>query len=86
MYAFTPNPFLPKVLAKMQADQASMILITTLWPQQSWYPHILLLSQDMPTILPLFPHLLSQTLMDEGQLFHQDNTTLPLVVQDQGFS
>jgi hypothetical protein len=78
-YAFSPLPLLPKVLAKIIADKASMILVAPLWPRRLWFPQLLLLSCDIPRILPLIPKMLSQILIGQGTLLHPDTTTLKLV-------
>ena len=77
-YAFPPIPLIPRVLTKLQTDKASMILVAPMWPRRPWFPQLLLLSCDVPRILPLSPHLLSQTLQ-AGVLYHQNTTTLRLV-------
>ena len=79
MYAFPPLTSMPKVLSKIRANQASMILIPPLWPQQSWYLHILHLSKDMSMFLPLSPQLLTQTLYGRGAAVSPGHYQPPLV-------
>ena len=78
-YAFPPIPLIPKVLTKIRTDRASTILIAPMWPRRLWYPQLLSLSCECPRVLPLFPKLLSQVIMDQGKLLHPDTTTLRLV-------
>lgn len=53
-------PFSPtrRVLQKGLIDQATLILLTSEWKTQSWYPQLLKLSIQSPLILPKIPNLL----------------------------
>jgi hypothetical protein len=76
VYAFPPFPLLPKVLQKVQEDQAMMILIAPNWPRREWYPCLLELMIDYPWQLPIIPNLISQ---DQGRHIHPNLSTLQLV-------
>ena len=57
-YAFPPFSLLPRVLAKILNDEASVLLIAPVWPTQSWYPLLLQLLIDLPIRLPRQDNLL----------------------------
>ena len=40
-YAFPPFSLLPRCLQKMSQDRAQGVLITLLWPTQTWFPVLL---------------------------------------------
>ncbi len=58
-YAFPPFDLLPRVLKKVQTDQASLALIAPVWPSQPWYPLLLELLAQAPCLLPDLPNLLT---------------------------
>ena len=61
-YANPPWNLIGRVLAKLQQHQdTQMILITPLWPSQSWYPVLLDLLIDPPRLLPEMEDLMLQT-------------------------
>ena len=51
-YAFPPFILLSWLLAKVQRDQATMILVCPLWPAQHWFPQLLNLLIDFPRLIP----------------------------------
>ena len=67
-YAFPPFSLIGRVLRKIEADQAKVILVTPAWQGQAWYPTALRLSVMNPILLP----------QDERLLQHQ-GITHPLV-------
>jgi hypothetical protein len=78
IYAFPPLPLIPRVLAKVRLERASMILIAPLWSRRPWFPLLLDLSCDSPRLLPSSPRLLSQHFPQSGVLYNQDTATLRL--------
>lgn len=59
-YTFPPLPLLPQVLHKIGGDKATVILITSCWPKQFWFPSLLCMSTRPPVLFPTFPNLLTQ--------------------------
>ena len=51
-----PIVMLPRILKKIREDQATCLLIAPNWPAQTWYPLLLQLLIDIPTILPMSEH------------------------------
>ena len=58
LYAFPPFSMIGKVLLKVKAEEAYVILITTSWPAQPWYSQILELSVTKPLLLPQSSNIL----------------------------
>ena len=52
-YAFPPFNMIMKTLTKVQADQATGVLICPLWQTQPWYPKLMLMLASIPLLLPL---------------------------------
>ena len=50
-YAFPPFASIPKCLAKVCKEKASLVLVCPWWPAQSWFPLLLELASDAPRIL-----------------------------------
>lgn len=59
-YAYPPTKLIPRVLSKVQADRATIILIAPRWATQSWYPTLLRLLTAPPVELPIVEGLLTQ--------------------------
>ena len=57
-YAFPPFSLIGRVLKKVQADNANLIIITPAWQTQSWYPTLLQMSVQHPLLLPSTSDLL----------------------------
>ena len=51
-YAFPPFNIIGKVLAKIQKDQASGILVVPYWSTQPWFPQAVRLLVKFPLLLP----------------------------------
>ena len=66
-YAFPPFPILPRVIRKVQRDQAELILVAPWWPTRAWFVPLLHLLIENPICLPLLPDLLTQR---KGNLWH----------------
>ena len=60
-YAFPPFCIINKCLQKVVEDKAEGILIVPKWASQSWFPRLLQLLIDVPTVLPQSEHTLIQT-------------------------
>lgn len=52
LYAFPPFSILSRVIRKVEADHAELVLIAPIWPTQPWYPRLLQLCVDYPRTLP----------------------------------
>ena len=47
LYMFPPFSVIPRILQKIQMDQAEVVLVAPIWKTQTWWPHLLkLLCQD----------------------------------------
>ena len=57
VYTYPPPALLPRVLEKTQRDQCELILIATHWPQVMWFPLLLRILAQSPTILGYYGHL-----------------------------
>ena len=57
-YAFPPFCLISRCLAKIMKDQASLIVVTPVWPNQPWYSQILEMLIDQPILLPPMRELL----------------------------
>jgi hypothetical protein len=51
-YAFPPFSIIGRVLHKIMADKATVLLIVPLWPTRPWFPQALQLLADIPRLLP----------------------------------
>ena len=51
-YLFPPFAMIPRCLAKVYKDQATVVIITPTWQSQAWYPSLLEMSIDLPILLP----------------------------------
>ncbi len=58
-YVFPPFSIIPRCLAKIRREEATIILICPVWTSQPWFPLLLELACDVPRILPPGRHLLS---------------------------
>ena len=75
-YAFPPFCLIMGVLAKLREFGGKLILVTPLWPTQSWYPTLLDMSLSLPVPLPMSKNLL---LGPQGEIHPLIlNTTLQL--------
>ena len=61
-YAFPPFALIPKCLAKVRKEKASLVLICPWWPAQPWFPLLLELAADVPRILRPRHDLLTNSL------------------------
>jgi len=50
-YAFPPFSLIPKCLAKIHKEKATLVLVCPLWPTQPWFPLLLELAAGIPRIL-----------------------------------
>ena len=41
LYMFPPFSVIPRILQKIQMDQAEVVLIAPVWKTQTWWPHLL---------------------------------------------
>jgi hypothetical protein len=52
LYAFPPFSIIGRVLQKLVADKATVLMILPLWPTRPWFSHALHLLADAPRLLP----------------------------------
>ena len=52
LYAFPPFSLISRVLAKVAAEGAEMVLIAPLWPTQAWFGSLLRMTVRNPLLLP----------------------------------
>ena len=57
-YLFPPFPLIQKCIQKIKQDQTDALLITPVWKSRPWYPLLLEMLMDLPTLLPLHAKLL----------------------------
>ena len=57
-YAFLPFSIIPKVLQKIQAEEATGLLVVPCWPTQPWWPLVMRLLVQEPLVLPKKKHTL----------------------------
>lgn len=72
LYAFPPVKLLPRVISKIQAERASVLLIAPHWPRRPWFWDRRELSILSLFPLPTQPDLVSQVpvLHTQFQAFH----------------
>ena len=51
-YANPPWVLIPKILQKVRAEQASIVLVCPLWPSAHWFPELLSLTSGPTLLLP----------------------------------
>jgi hypothetical protein len=49
-YAFPPTPLIQAVLNKVMTDKVRLCLIAPCWPSQAWFPTLLELLTDHPSL------------------------------------
>ena len=59
-YAFPPIALIPRILLKIQADGAEVLLLAPLWPRRPWFPLLLELLAGIPSRLPPWENLIHQ--------------------------
>lgn len=57
-YAFPPFALIPKCLAKVRKEEATLVLVCPFWPSQTWFPLLLEMAVDVPRIIRPHPDLL----------------------------
>ena len=78
-YAFPPFILINKVILKIQAEKAHILLITPNWPTQVWWPSLLAMSVSHPILIP--PSNMLLTLPPTGRA-HPMAERLSLAVWD----
>ena len=78
VFIHAPIMFLPRVLQKIQQDQATGLVIAPTWPGQPWFPTLLELLVDVPAQLPITERTIF--LPFEQQAIHPLWKTLRLTV------
>ena len=51
-YAFSPFSLIGRVLRKVEADRATVLLVAPVWPTQVWFPRLLSMLAESPVFLP----------------------------------
>ena len=69
LYMFPPFSLIPRILQKIQADQAEVVLVAPVWKTQTWWPHLLKMCQDW--------HMIKQA-HDVLHLHHKPQVKHPL--------
>lgn len=59
-YAFPPLPLIPRVLKKIKAEKARVIVIAPFWPKRAWFSMLWEMSLTDPWVLPNREDLLFQ--------------------------
>ncbi len=72
-YAFPPFCLIGKCLSKITEEEAEVLLIAPVWPNQYWYPRLLQMLHAIPIVFPLRTNL----------LLNQMGHTHPLVEQNR---
>ena len=67
-YAFPPFALIPKCLAKVRKERASLVLVCPWWPAHPWFPLLLELASDAPRILRPRHDLLTNSLQAPNPL------------------
>ena len=80
-YANPPWCLIARVLQKVQAQKASLVIVTTLWPTQAWFPQLVAMLSDFP-ILPQTPGILTPSPNCGGVI--QDKMPQPIVCKVSG--
>ena len=75
-YAFPPFCLIGRVLKKVRAEKANLILITPTWPTQTWYPMLLGMITDYPILLPPLGNLLTSPTGEIRLLIAQNALTM----------
>jgi len=57
-FAHPPWCLIARVLMKVQVKGATVVLVTPLWETQPWFPVVVGMLLDLPTLLPNIPDLL----------------------------
>ena len=88
-YAFPPFSLIPRCLAKIRKEKASVVLVCPLWPSQAWFPLLLELASDIPRLLS--PHqstnIQSARATSSQRLAHSDRLeTIRQRFRDKRFS
>lgn len=52
LFAFPPFCVISRILAKVAAEEADMVIVVPLWPTQHWFASLLRMTVDTPRILP----------------------------------
>ena len=79
-YAFPPFSIIPKVLQKIQAEEATGLLVVPCWPTQPymWWPLVMTLLAQKPLVLPKKKHTLF--LPQQPELVHPLHQKLTLLI------
>jgi hypothetical protein len=67
-YAFPPFSLIPKCLAKVRKEEATLVLVCPFWPSQTWFPLLLELAVDVPRIIRPHPNLLLSSVREAHPL------------------
>ncbi|XP_045206274.2 uncharacterized protein LOC123558461 [Mercenaria mercenaria] len=51
-YIFPPFSLIPRILQKIEEDEAEAVLVAPIWPTQCWWPNLLRIIMDQPIRLP----------------------------------
>lgn len=75
-YAFPPFCLIGRCLTKIMEEEADVLLIAPIWPNQYWYPRILQMLQSTPVIFPQMWNLLQNELGQSHPMVKQERLVL----------
>ncbi|MCG7869237.1 MAG: hypothetical protein JAY74_23055 [Candidatus Thiodiazotropha taylori] len=76
LYLFPPFAMIPRCLMKVQQDKISVVLIAPPWQTQPWFPSLLSMLGESPSLLPPYKDLLSSPNGQVHPLAHQQRFRL----------
>jgi hypothetical protein len=75
-YAFPPFCLVGRCLLKIRTDQADLIIIAPVWPNQTWYPMLVEMSIRHPVLLPVMDDLLLDPMGNPHPLLQSNSLQL----------
>lgn len=75
LYAFPPTPLLPRVIRKVIAERAQVLLMAPFWPRRPWFADLQSLSLGRPWRIPQ-----DEIVLLQGSLEHPEARWLQLTV------
>ena len=79
-YAFPPFCLIQRILAKVERDQADVMMIVPLWATAAWFPHLLRLLTSAPILLPRGRNLLQLAHSREPHPLHKRLQLLAVLI------
>lgn len=63
-YVFAPFSMISRCIGKIRTDRAQAIVITPLWPTQTWFPALMSILVDFPRVIPRRKKMITLPHMD----------------------